>query len=183
MKDKKIYAGLAFFALAGLVSSFWQLLDRIELLKHPGSNLSCNLNSVFNCSRVLESHQYSVFGFPNAMIGIIMFTFFLTVAIVGLSGSNLGRKFALSVQGVALFMLGFILWFLWQSTYRIHAVCLFCLIIGPSVLAINALMLRHNKNFLPAKDRLLPWINKGADLFIWSALLIIAAFAVILKFN
>lgn len=181
MKNNKLYAGLALFALASLVSSFWQLLDKIELLKHPGSSLSCNLNSVFNCTRVLDSHQYNVFGFPNAMIGIIMFTFFLTVGIIGLSGSRLAKNFALTVHGLALFMLGFILWFIWQSTYNIHALCLFCSVIGPSVLLINVLILRINRPLMPAKIQTA--INRGVDLFVWSLLLIGVIFAVAVKFN
>lgn len=178
--NKKIFGAMAFFAAAGLVSSFWQLLDKISLLKHPASSLSCNLNSIFNCGQVLNSHQYEVFGFPNAMIGIIMFTFFLSVALVGLSGGRLAKNFMLVAQGLALFMLGFVLWFLFESTYRIHAICLFCTIIGPSVLVINGLILRQNRPFMPR--RLKAWIAKGADIFIWILLLAGSIFAVALKF-
>lgn len=180
--NRKHYAVMAFFSLAGLAAAFWQLLDKIFLLKHPAASLACNLNSVFNCGRVLNSHQYEVFGFPNAMIGIVMFTFFLTVAIVGLSGGRLPGRFRQAAQGLALFMLGFILWFLYQSTYRIHAICLFCTVIGPSVLIINAMLFRLNLDVMPGK-----WAKRlaasGADIFIWSLLTIGAVFAIIMEFR
>jgi len=177
---KKLYGLMTFVSLAGLVASFWQLLDKLELLKHPASNLTCNLNSVFNCSSVLKSHQYEVFGFPNAMIGIIMFTFFLTIAVVLLTGSHLVNRVALACQGLALFMLGFMLWFLFQSTYRINAICLFCLIIGPSVLLINVVLLRHNQKLMPAW--LQKFMTRGGDIFVWSVLFLGVALAIALKF-
>lgn len=178
-RSQKLYALGAFFSAAGLVSAFWQLLDKIELLKNPASSLSCNLNEVFNCGRVLTSHQYDIFGFPNAIIGIIMFTFFLSLMLTGFSGSRLNKRLMLAAQGLALFMLGFILWFLFESIFRIGAICLFCTIIGPSVLVINASMLRLNRAMAPLSVRKL--MDHGADIFFWSLILLAAVFTALIK--
>ena len=162
--------------LAGLIAAFWQLLDKLQLLKHPGSVLSCNLNATFNCTKVLTSHQYEVFGFPNAMVGIVMFTFFLTVAIMVLGSKGVKRKLMLVVQGLALFMLGFILWFVFESTFRIQAICLFCTVIGTAVVTINAVMLRENFG-----QKMGRWASSGADLFGWALLWLIVVGTVAIK--
>ncbi len=168
-QNRKLYALGAFFSAAGLVGSFWQLLDKLTLLKHPGANLSCNLNSVFDCGRVLTSHQYEVFGFPNAIIALVMFTFFLTFSLAGLGG-RLTKQFTLSALGLALFMLGFINWFVFESIFRIHAMCLFCTVVGPSILIITALLLRLNQPYMSK------WVQKamsrGADIFVWILMLV-----------
>ena len=181
MKNK--FAWLTIGAAMGLGSAFWQLMGKIAILKDKDIALSCNINDVFSCSNVLNAPQSSVFGPPNSVIGIAMFTFFLAIGIVGLTGSKLANKLALVVQGLALFMLGFTIWFLFQSTYRIQSICIFCLFIGTGVLIINAVMLRHNLSLLPFKRLLTRLVKRGADLFIWALIWLLAAFLMYLKFS
>lgn len=164
----------------GLAAAFWQLMEKLAILKNKDIALSCNLNDVFSCANVLNAQQSSVFGPPNSVIGIIMFSFFLSIGIVGLTGSKLAKKLALAVQGLALFMLGFTLWFLFQSTYRIQSICIFCLFIGTAVLIINGVMLRHNAHFSQKLRRL---TLRGADLFGLALIWLVVAFAMILKFS
>lgn len=152
-------------SVVGMVASFWQLLEKLALLKNHDVALSCNLNSIFSCSSVLNAPQSSVFGFPNPIIGLIIFTFFLTVAIFGLTGTKIIKKFAYSVQGLALFMLGFTLWLFYMNTYSSKAICIFCLFNGTAVVVINALMLKHNAQFSQKLRRLTLY---GADLFGWA---------------
>lgn len=160
----------------GIAASFWQLLEKLALLKNHDIALSCNLNSVFSCSNILNAPQSSVFGFPNPIIGLIMFTFFLTIAVFGLIGAKIIKKFAYAIQGLALFMLGFTLWLFYENTYSTKAICIFCLFNGTAVVIINAVMLRYN-----VKNR--KWIRNGADLFVWSLLWLTVAFAMFLKFS
>ena len=181
MKNKFVWLSVG--AAMGLASAFWQLMEKIAILKNKDIILSCNFNDVFSCSNVLNAPQSSVFGPPNSVIGIIMFTFFLTVGIIGLTGAKLANKLALVVQGLALFMLGFTIWFLFQSTYRIQSICIFCLFIGTGVLMVNAALLRHNLNLLPFKKLLAGLVKKGADLFAWTLIWLTAAFLMYLKFS
>jgi uncharacterized membrane protein len=164
----------------GLASAFWQLMEKISLLKNPHHALSCNFNSTFNCSNVLNAHQSSALGPPNSVIGIIMFTFFLSIGLALATGSQISRRLALLVQGLAVFMLGFTLWFLFESTYRIHSVCLFCLFIGTSVLIINGVLKRHNWQNNPKYKR---YFKSGLDIFFWAMLWLVVAFAMLLKFR
>ena len=64
-KQQKLYLVMVVGALAGFIASFWQLLDKLELLKNSQAVLSCNLNSVFSCSNILNAHVSSIFGFPG----------------------------------------------------------------------------------------------------------------------
>lgn len=175
-----LFIWMAIASAVGLMAAFWQLMEKLAILKNKDIALSCNLNDVFSCSNVLNAHQSSIFGPPNSVIGIIMFTFFLSIGIVGLSGSKIANKLALAVQGLALFMLGFTLWFLFQSTYRIQSICIFCLFIGTAVLIINGAILRHNANF---SQRLRRFTYHGADLFVWALIWLVVAFAMALKFS
>lgn len=178
VKNRSLFIWMSGASAMGLVAAFWQLMEKISLLKNSHVALSCNYNSVFNCSNVLNAHQSSVFGPPNSVIGIVMFSFFLTIGIVGLTGSKIAKKLALAVQGLAVFMLGFTLWFLFQSTYRIQSICIFCLFIGTAVVIINAVMLRHNFG-----DKLKRWTARGADLFGWAVIWLAVGFAMALKFS
>jgi len=177
MKNAKFW-WLSGAALVGMASTLWQIVDKISILKNPEHPLTCNLNSTFNCTNVLNSHQASVFGPPNAAIGLAVFSFFFAFGLAGLTGSKFVRKFALGVQGLALFMLGFVLWFLFESTYRIHSVCLFCLFIGTATLVINAVMLRLNYG-----QKFKRLISAGGDLFGWSLLWLLVALAMAIKFG
>jgi len=171
----------------GLVASFWQLMEKLTLLKDSHAVLSCNLNSVFSCSSVLNSHQASVFGPPNALIGVMMFTFFFTVALAGTTGSQIVRRLVFVIEGLALFMLGFTLWFLYQSAFNIHALCIFCTFVGTAVVVINAAMLRQTLLVMQLKksprqkvDRL---IGSGADLFAWVVLWLAVALTMFIRLS
>ena len=178
MKSHKLFLWMAAASVAGIAASFWQLLEKLALLKNHDIVLSCNLNSVFSCSNILNAPQSSVFGFPNPIIGLIMFTFFLTIAIFGLTGAKIIKKFAYTIQGLALFMLGFTLWLFYMNTYSSKAICIFCLFNGTAVVIINAVMLRHNFG-----DKLKRRIARGADLFAWALLWLVVGFAMVLKFS
>ena len=180
VKNRSRFIWIIGASAMGLAAALWQLVEKLAILKNKDVALSCNLNDVFSCSNVLNAHQSSVFGLPNSVIGIIMFTFFLSIGIVSLTGSKLAKKLALAVQGLAVFMLGFTLWFLFQSTYRIQSICIFCLFIGTAILIINAVMLRHNAQFSQKLRRL---TLRGADLFGWALLWLVVGFAMILKFS
>src|SRR5512141_763533 len=117
MKTRTTYAIMTLGGLAGMVAAFLQTLEKLTLLKNPHALLTCNINSVFSCTNVLNSWQASVFGFPNSIMCLCLFLVFAVSALAGWSGGTLGRGYRLAVQGLSLFTLGFALWFLEQSTF------------------------------------------------------------------
>jgi uncharacterized membrane protein len=186
MKQRTTYTIMTVGGAIGTLAAFLQTLEKIRLLKNDEATLICNLNSVFSCTNVLNAWQSSVFGFPNSLMCMMLFTIFGSIALVGAAGGKLPRRVRLGVQGLSLFTLGFALWFLWQSTYAIGSLCIFCLFCFAGLLAVNWGWLRINAADLPIGE----WgriavkraIDSGADVFIWIVLALAVAFAMILRF-
>lgn len=171
----------------GTIAAFLQATEKIALLKNKDAILTCNLNSVFSCSNVLNAWQSSVFGFPNSFMCLTLFTIFASIALVGLSGGILPRKLRLGIHVLSLFTLGFALWFLVQSIYVINALCILCIFCFAGLLAVNWAWLRLNVADLPIGVRgravLTHAIAKGADIFGWFLLAALVAFAMVLRFD
>lgn len=183
MKQRTIYSLMAAGGLIGLVASFLQMLEKLTLLKNDNAELVCNLNSVFSCSNVLNAWQSSVFGFPNSMMCMVLFTIFGSVALVGAMGGTVTKALRLAVHGLSLFTFGFGLWFLWQSTYSIGSLCLYCLFCFSGLLLVNWGWVRINQVDLPAWLHIKGAAAKGADTFVWIIIAVTIAFAMLLRFS
>lgn len=181
--NRRLYAVMSLGGAVGLVAAFLQTLEKLTLLKNKDAVLTCNFNSVFSCSNVLNAHQSSVFGFPNSIMCMLLFATFLVVGLVGLTGGIVARGMRLGVQALALFTLGFSLWFLWQSTYRINALCIFCVFCFAGLLMVNGAWLRGNAADLPGKVWLERAKHSGADIFAWLLLAATVALAMIIHFR
>jgi uncharacterized membrane protein len=170
----------------GMAAAFLQMTEKITLLKNKDAVLACDLSSVFSCTNVLNAWQSSVFGFPNSLMCLILFTTFAVTGLMGLSGGTLPLKFRLGIQALSLFTLGFALWFLAESIYVINALCILCIFCFIGLLAVNAAWLRINAAGLPIGERgraaLARGIAKGADLFGWALLAALVGLAMILRF-
>lgn len=116
-------------SLVGLIAAFWQATERINMLKNPDQTLNCNLSPVVDCSGVLGNKLAAVFGPPNAMIGIVVFSMLLAFGLVRLSGgtwSNITQKI---VTALSKLIFLFSIWFFWVSLYSIGKICIFCVFI------------------------------------------------------
>lgn len=171
----------------GVTAAFIQTLDKIQLLKNPHVVLSCNLNSIFSCTNVLNAWQSSVFGFPNSVMCLALFVIFTSIALVGLSGGTMPKQLRLSIQGLSLFTLGFALWFLSESIFVISSLCILCIFCFIGLLMVNWSWLRLNAASLPIGERgraaLKHGIYSGVDTFAWLLLAILVAFAMIMHFR
>lgn len=186
MKQRTLYGVMALGGAIGVVAAFLQTLDKLALLKNKEAVLSCNLNSVFSCTNVLNSWQSSVFGFPNSVMSMVLFVVFTVAAVAGLTGGKLSKGFRLGVQFLSIFTLGFALWFLTQSTYVIGALCLLCMFLFTGLLLVNWAWLRLNLTDLPlsaqCKKKLSGVVAKGGDTLGWFILGMILAFAMLFRF-
>ena len=101
--------------------------DKIKLLENPHFVPSCNLNPVISCGSVMQSSQAKAFGFPNPFIGLGAYSALVTIGVAMLAGGRFKRWFWVLVNiGMALGT-AFAFWLLFESVYRIHALCPFCL--------------------------------------------------------
>ncbi|WP_331279344.1 vitamin K epoxide reductase family protein [Rothia kristinae] len=118
-----VTGAVGFFAAAMLV---W---ERLQIYVDAGHVSSCDLNSLVNCGTVMRTSQAAAFGFPNPLIGIVAYAIILTIATAMLAGARLARWYWWCVQiGVTLGFV-FICWLWYQTTFRIDALCLYCMIV------------------------------------------------------
>src|SRR5690606_8940678 len=77
------------FGAVGTLASLVLSIEEFHLLKDPSAILSCSINTVLNCSTVMQTWQASVLGFPNMFIGLMAFPVIMVIGVLGLSGVRL----------------------------------------------------------------------------------------------
>lgn len=119
---------LMVIAIVGFIASFVLTLDKIQLLKDPSFQPSCNISPLISCGSVMKTEQAEEFGFPNSLIGIVGFTMLGTIAFALLAGAKFKRWFWLTLEGGSIFGVLFIHWLMFQSIFVIGALCPYCMI-------------------------------------------------------
>src|SRR5665647_2459944 len=135
-KQKLLYGTLTIAAVIGFVAFFLQMLEKLTLLRNAQSTLSCNLNSVFNCSHILNAPQSSVFGFPNSLLCVTFFALMLSAGLIGWTGGLITSKLRFVYQAMTLFFIGFGFWYFWQSIFNVASLCIYCIFCYLGVLDI-----------------------------------------------
>ncbi|MEK7200761.1 MAG: vitamin K epoxide reductase family protein [Patescibacteria group bacterium] len=115
-------------SIIGLLASFVLTVDTIDLIKNPDINLPCNINPFISCSSVATTWQASVFGFPNSLLGITAFAMLFAVGVMLLSGGRSKKPLWLLVNLGTLAAMIFVMWFFYESVYRIGSLCLYCMV-------------------------------------------------------
>jgi uncharacterized membrane protein len=113
--------------IIGYICAFVIMWDKVKLADNPNYIPSCSLNPIISCGSVMKSAQAHAFGFPNPFIGLGAFP---AVAVVGgaiLAGARFKRWFWLTLWGVYVLGTAFAYWLLFESVYRIKALCPYCL--------------------------------------------------------
>lgn len=113
----------------GFLASFILTVDKMKLLQNPHYIPSCSLNPIISCGSVMKSSQASVFGFTNSLLGVGAFAALTLLGISLLAGASYRKWFWRTAQTAALFGLGFVGWLIFQSLYRIHSLCPFCMVV------------------------------------------------------
>lgn len=111
---------------AGLLAAWVITIDKFKLLEDSGYVPGCSLNPVVSCGSIMESEQSHVFGFPNPMLGLVTYGMIICVGMTLLAGARLPRWYWLTMNAGMLFGVAFCGWLMFQSLYRIHALCLWC---------------------------------------------------------
>ena len=113
----------------GFVASFTLLVEKIELLKDPDYVPSCSINPILSCGSVMRTDQAEAFGFPNPIIGVAGFAVVTTIGIATLAGASFRRWFWWGLQAGATFGVAFVHWLIFQTLYRIDALCPYCVVV------------------------------------------------------
>ncbi|ROO87220.1 putative membrane protein [Actinocorallia herbida] len=120
---------IALSGAVGLAVSAVLTLERIRLLENPGYRPSCNISPILSCGTVMKTEQAAAFGFPNPLLGLVAFAVVLTLGAVLLSGTALHRRIWLGLHAGSVAGLVFVHWLIFQTLYRIGAVCPYCVAI------------------------------------------------------
>ncbi|MFW0795543.1 vitamin K epoxide reductase family protein [Gordonia sp. CPCC 205515] len=164
--------GLAVLILGaiGLIASATLTVERFHLLTDPGYTPSCSINPIISCGSVMVTKQAAIFGFPNPLIGIAAFSVIVVTGVLAMARVYLPRWYWL---GQALCTAaGFVMinWLAFQSVYRIHALCPYCMVVWTVTAPILILSI----------NRVLPDTHRGREIRSWLWVLLPVWYAVVI---
>ncbi len=113
----------------GLAAALILAVEKVELLKDPTYTPSCSLNPVLNCGSVMVTPQAEAFGLPNPFLGLVGFSVIAATGALLQAGAVPRRWYWLGLQGGVTFAAGFVGWLVFQSLYRIGALCPYCMVV------------------------------------------------------
>ena len=141
--------------IVGLIAAFALTLDKFEVLMHPGAVLNCNISVLVQCGKNLSSPQGAAFGFPNPMLGLMMFPAPIIVGVASLAGVRFPRWFwAVFNLGMA-FAIGFVAWLMSVSVFVLFTLCPWCMVVWSVVIPMSLATTLYNlrEQNLPLGDR------------------------------
>jgi uncharacterized membrane protein len=131
----------------GLISSATLTVEKIEILLNPSYIPSCNINPIVSCGSVMTTPQASVLGFPNSLIGIGAFAVVTVTGVLAVTKVPLPRWYWIGMTLGTLAGAGFVHWLIFQSLYRIGALCPYCMVVW--VVTISLLVVVASIGFGP----------------------------------
>ncbi|HSX04895.1 MAG TPA: vitamin K epoxide reductase family protein [Candidatus Saccharimonadales bacterium] len=118
---------LAICGVLGTIAALVITQDKFDLAQNPHFQPVCDLNPIISCGSVMKSHQADAFGFMNPYIGLLGFPVVITVGMAMVAGAKFKRWFWVSMQLGLTLGVAFAYWLLFESVYRIRALCPWCL--------------------------------------------------------
>jgi len=135
----------------GLVASLTLTVEKIELLRNPSYVPSCNVNPILSCGSVMVTPQASVLGFPNPLLGIVGFTVVVATGVLAVAKVPLPQWYWIGLAVGVLVGAAFVQWLIFQSLYRIGALCPYCMVVW--AVTVSLLVVLASIVAAPALDR------------------------------
>ena len=140
----------------GLIASFSLTMDKIALAEDPEAALTCSVNATVQCERNIGSWQGEVFGFPNPLLGLMMFAAPVVVGMALLAGAKFRPWFWWLFTGGMWFAAGFVYWLAMESIFSIRTLCPWCALVYVVVIPMwitTTMALLRNGSAGPAAKR------------------------------
>jgi uncharacterized membrane protein len=134
--------------VTGLIASLTLTAEKINILLDPSYVPTCNLNPILSCGSVMTTPQASLLGFPNPLIGIAAFTVVVVTGILAVTKVGLPRWYWIGMAAATLAGAVFVHWLIFQSLYRIGALCPYCMAVW--AVTIPLLVVVASTAFRPA---------------------------------
>ncbi|MBO0677253.1 vitamin K epoxide reductase family protein [Mycolicibacterium sp. S2-37] len=132
--------------VVGLVAAATLTIEKIELLLDPSYTPSCSLNPVLSCGSVMVTPQAALFGFPNPLIGIGAFAVVVVTGVLAVANVRLPQWYWAGLAAGTLLATVFVHWLIFQSLYRIGALCPYCMVVWavtiPLLVVVSSIALR-----------------------------------------
>ena len=127
LRERRLGVLLLVAGIVGLAASFELAVEKFRLLENPLYVPACSLGEAVDCLSVMRSPQSEAFGFPNPFLGMAGFGGLLASGLVLTTHGAFSRPFWGILQvGLSLALL-FVHWLMFQTLYRIGALCPFCM--------------------------------------------------------
>jgi uncharacterized membrane protein len=135
----------------GLVASMGLTVEKIKILLNPSYVPSCNINPIVSCGSVMVTPQASILGFPNPLLGIVGFTVVVVTGVLAVAKVPLPHWYWVGLTVCTLVGAVFVHWLIFQSLYRIGALCPYCMVVW--VVTISLLVVVSSIAFRPFRWR------------------------------
>lgn len=169
--------GFVVGGITGLLAAGVLLVERFRLSEDSAYTPSCSLNPVLSCGSIMESAQAAVLGFPNPVIGVAAFPVLITTGLALLAGARLRRWYWLGLQAGVTAGWAFVCWLIFQSLYRIGALCPYCMVVWSVVIPTFVYLTLHNAAVGHFGARVAS-AGTTAALSRWHATVLLLAFAI-----
>lgn len=160
----------------GLLASFSLTQDDITLLGNSHAHLGCTVNSVLQCGKNILSWQGRLFGFPNPLLGLVMFPAPIIVGSALLGKVRFPAWFWVVFNAGMWFAILFIGWLSSESIYVIGTLCPWCSLVYAVVIPMWLAVTLQNMAAGRAGAAL---VRVGAALLPWVPLLSLIGYIVI----
>jgi uncharacterized membrane protein len=135
---------LVLCGLVGFIAASTLLIEKIALLEDPSYVPSCSINPILSCGSVMSTPQAEAFGFPNPIVGVAGFAVVATIGMAQLAGAQFRPWFWLGLQAGTTAGMAFIHWLIFQSLYRIDALCPYCMVVWAVTIPLFWYTTLHN---------------------------------------
>ncbi|WP_280431299.1 vitamin K epoxide reductase family protein [Nocardia brasiliensis] len=145
--------GLLLAALAGWLASFTLTVERFKLFVDSDYRPSCSINPILSCGSVMATPQAAVLGFPNPIIGVVAFSVVIPLALLSVARIALPQWIWIGLWVGTACGVGFVCWLIFQTLYRIHALCPYCMVVWAVVTPMLAVLSNQLREALPRPIR------------------------------
>jgi uncharacterized membrane protein len=120
----------------GLAASMTLTVEKIDILLNPSYVPSCNINPILSCGSVMTTSQASVLGFPNPLLGLVAFTVVVVTGLLAVTKVALPQWYWIGLAIMLLVGAVFVHWLIFQSLYRIGALCPYCMVVWAATISL-----------------------------------------------
>ncbi|HTU15236.1 MAG TPA: vitamin K epoxide reductase family protein [Solirubrobacterales bacterium] len=147
---------IAIASLIAFLAAVILMIEKLKLIGDPEYVPTCSINPVLSCGSIMESEQAEAFGFPNPLLGIVGFGGLAMIGASIVAGARIPRWMWLTIQAGVTFAFGFVCWLIFQSLYRIEALCPYCMVVWVAVFALflYTTLFNFTSGNIPAPNRL-----------------------------